>query len=129
MDARDLRTCSMIYGEIPKLGATLNLSDKDRQSLDEMIKKPLQANKKLADKIMESIYADAKAELDAFYKAIDVQCKSVLKQAQADGIIKGRISKAKVTAAGYDTCFQDGVGAYIRRNGVRVSEIIKHPAV
>lgn len=117
----------MTHGQIPKLGATLNLSDKDRQSLDDMVKKPLQANRELADKIMESIFAEAKEKMDAFYNAIDVQCKLVLKQAKADGIITGRLSKAKVTKAGYDTCFQDGVGAYIRRNGVRVSEIIPHP--
>ncbi|WP_133575191.1 hypothetical protein [Pedobacter metabolipauper] len=92
-----------------------------------MINEPLLANKEMADKIMLSIHAQAKERLDAFYKAIDVQCKSVLKRAQADGIIVGRLSKAKVTNAGYDTCFHDGVGAYIRRNGVRVSVIIKMP--
>ncbi len=114
----------MTYGEIPRLGSSLGLSDKDQKALNDMLKTPLQPNKELADKIMESIFAEAKEKMDRFYRAIDVQAKAVLKQAKADGIIVGRISKKKVTAAGYDTCFHDGVGAYIRRNGERVSEIV-----
>jgi len=114
----------MSYGQIPTLGSKMNLSEKDQQSLTDMLQEPLKADKELSDKIIESIHAEAKEKLDRFYKSIDVQAKAVINQAKADGIIVGRISKKKVTAAGYDTCFQEGVGAYIRRNGVRVSEIV-----
>jgi len=118
----------MTYGQIPTLGSSIkSLSDKDAGSLADMMKELLPVDKERADRLRYHIFAEAKEKMDRFYKAIDVQAKAVIKQAKADGIIVGRISKKKVTAAGYDTCFQDGVGAYIRRNGVRVSEIIPNP--
>lgn len=113
----------MIHGQIPKLGLITEISKKDGQTLANMIFRS-GPDKEQADKLRDLIFAEAKEKLDRFYKAIDVQAKAVIKQAKADGIIVGRISKKKVTAAGYDTCFHDGVGAYICRNGVRVSEII-----
>lgn len=113
----------MIMGEVPRLRLINELSKKDGDLLAKMIiiKGP---NKEQADKMIELIFAEPKQKLDKLYKALDVQYKAVIKQAKLDCIIVGRISRNKVTKAGYDVCHHDGVGVYIRRNGERVSEIV-----
>ena len=115
----------MRYGEIHKLGAVDTIiSDEDRQKFHDILMKPPIANKEIADKLINMTFEETKARLHAYYHAIEVQLKLVLKQAKADGIIVGRVSKAKLIKARYDTCFHEGIGAYIRRNGERVSEIV-----
>jgi len=117
------------YGEIPRLGHVNSLSTRDSEMLKKMIEYTQPGNNELADSIFQTITAQYTASMKVFNEALDAETRAVLKRAQKEGIITGRISKKKVTEAGYDVCYQEEVGAYIRRNGVRVSEIIKHPAV
>lgn len=79
--------------------------------------------------VSDLFYLVSRLKADDFHKRLDEEFKIVLENAIKEGIIKGKPSKNKFTKSGYDLAhYNDESGvhcAYIRRNGERVSEIIK----
>jgi len=110
-------------GQIPTLGCSNKISDVDKKNLLDLTE-PALIQTGAMDQIREHIFEEARKNLDAFYKALDTQAFIVRDRAIANGEIKGKPTKAKFSKAGYDVCHHEGVGSYIRKNGVRVSEII-----
>ncbi len=112
---------NQLFGEIHRMGTMNSLSEKDRTLLSEINKTP---NNPGMEMLLKEVHQEASNQLDQFYKALDVQFKAVYDKAISDGVIKGKPTKSKFKKAGFDVCYHEGVGTYIRRNGERVSEIV-----